>query len=109
MNVRCRTRCCDGARTTTEDAQMQLPVMPPISPMLAKNAAKLPAGGDWIFEPKWDGFRCLVFRDDDEVELGHATANRSTATSPSSRNRSVRSCRPAPSWTASWSCRPATA
>jgi ATP-dependent DNA ligase len=48
---------------------MQLPVMPPISPMLAKNAAKLPTNQGWIFEPKWDGFRCLVFRDGDEVEL----------------------------------------
>jgi ATP-dependent DNA ligase len=48
---------------------MQLPVMPPIDPMLAKNAAKLPEGGGWMFEPKWDGYRCLVFRDGDEVEL----------------------------------------
>ena len=48
---------------------MQLPVMPPISPMLARNAAKLPTDDGWIFEPKWDGFRCLVFRDGDEVEL----------------------------------------
>jgi len=48
---------------------MQLPVMPPISPMLAKNAAKLPEGEGWMFEPKWDGFRCLVFRDGDEVQL----------------------------------------
>jgi ATP-dependent DNA ligase len=48
---------------------MQLPVTPPISPMLAKNAAKLPADDGWLFEPKWDGFRCLVFRDGDEVEL----------------------------------------
>ncbi len=48
---------------------MLLPVMPPISPMLAKNATKLPDGDGWIFEPKWDGFRCLVFRDGDEIEL----------------------------------------
>ena len=48
---------------------MQLPVIPPISPMLAKNAATLPTGAGWAFEPKWDGFRCLVFRDGDEVQL----------------------------------------
>ena len=48
---------------------MQLPVMPPIAPMLAKNAAVLPEGPGWMFEPKWDGFRCLAFRDGDEVEL----------------------------------------
>ena len=48
---------------------MHLPVMPPISPMLAKNASRLPSGEGWLFEPKWDGFRCIVFRDGDEVEL----------------------------------------
>jgi ATP-dependent DNA ligase len=46
---------------------MQLPVNPPILPMLAKRVAELPAAGDWIFEPKWDGFRALVFRDGDEI------------------------------------------
>jgi ATP-dependent DNA ligase len=35
--------------------------------MLAKRVGELPAGGDWIFEPKWDGFRALVFRDGDEI------------------------------------------
>ena len=51
---------------------MDLPVMPPLAPMLAKAAPELPIGepGDWWFEPKWDGFRCLVFRDGDEVILG---------------------------------------
>lgn len=46
---------------------MQLPVNPPILPMLAKRVGELPTAGDWIFEPKWDGFRALVFRDGDEV------------------------------------------
>jgi ATP-dependent DNA ligase len=44
--------------------------MPPVSPMLAKAAKDLPAAGDVLYEPKWDGFRCIVFRDGDEVELG---------------------------------------
>ena len=48
---------------------MDLPVMPPIRPMLAKPMAKLPEG-DVSYEPKWDGFRCIVFRDGDEVVLG---------------------------------------
>ncbi len=48
---------------------MDLPVSPPLAPMLAKAAPKLPVG-DWLYEPKWDGFRCIVFRDGDEVELG---------------------------------------
>jgi ATP-dependent DNA ligase len=48
---------------------VKLPVAPPVLPMLAKRVAALPASGDWIFEPKWDGFRTLVFRDGDEVLL----------------------------------------
>ncbi|MEW2479869.1 ATP-dependent DNA ligase [Mycobacterium sp. NPDC049093] len=47
---------------------MLLPVMPPVSPMLAKPATAIPP--DASYEPKWDGFRALVFRDGDEVELG---------------------------------------
>jgi ATP-dependent DNA ligase len=48
---------------------MDLPVLPPVKPMLAKAATKVPTG-DYFYEPKWDGFRCIVFRDGDEVELG---------------------------------------
>jgi ATP-dependent DNA ligase len=39
----------------------------PILPMLAKRVADIPADGDWIFEPKWDGFRAIVFRNDDQI------------------------------------------
>jgi ATP-dependent DNA ligase len=46
---------------------VNLPVNPPVLPMLAKRVAELPSGDDWIFEPKWDGFRALVFRDGDEI------------------------------------------
>jgi ATP-dependent DNA ligase len=46
---------------------MDLPVNPPILPMLAKRVGELPTGETWIFEPKWDGFRALVFRDGDEI------------------------------------------
>src|SRR6202167_6798349 len=46
---------------------MQLPVNPPVLPMLAKRVGELPVGKTWIFEPKWDGFRALIFRDRDEV------------------------------------------
>jgi ATP-dependent DNA ligase len=44
--------------------------MPPVSPMLAKLARELPPAEGMLFEPKWDGFRCIVFRDGSEVELG---------------------------------------
>src|SRR5512133_3572544 len=49
---------------------MDLPVQPPVKPMLAKAATKLPVGDGMFYEPKWDGFRCVIFRDGDEVELG---------------------------------------
>jgi ATP-dependent DNA ligase len=47
---------------------VHLPVMPPVAPMLAKPAADIPAGQH--YEPKWDGFRSIIFRDGDEVEIG---------------------------------------
>ena len=53
---------------------MDLPVRPPVKPMLAKAVEQVPtqpaAGPQWSYEPKWDGFRCIVFRDGDEVVLG---------------------------------------
>lgn len=47
---------------------MNLPVMPPVAPMLAKSVPTIPSGAS--YEPKWDGFRCICFRDGDEVEFG---------------------------------------
>ena len=49
---------------------MRLPVMPPVAPMLAKLARTMPEGDGYVYEPKWDGFRCIVFRDGDDIELG---------------------------------------
>jgi ATP-dependent DNA ligase len=49
---------------------MNLPVEPPVAPMLAKLTRDLPRDDDLYYEPKWDGFRCIVFRDGDDVELG---------------------------------------
>jgi ATP-dependent DNA ligase len=48
---------------------MRLPVLPPVKPMLAKAVKEIP-GGDLLFEPKWDGFRSVIFRDGDEIEIG---------------------------------------
>jgi ATP-dependent DNA ligase len=47
---------------------MQLPLNPPVKPMLAKPVADIPPGQ--VYEPKWDGFRSIIFRDGDEVEIG---------------------------------------
>ena len=46
---------------------LHLPVAPPLEPMLARLADALPDGDGWLYEPKWDGFRALVFRDGDEI------------------------------------------
>ncbi|MEA2568230.1 MAG: hypothetical protein QOI24_231 [Acidobacteriota bacterium] len=49
--------------------KIDLPITPPYPPMEAKRASKIPAGDKWQFEPKWDGFRAIVFRDGDEVAI----------------------------------------
>src|SRR5256885_2062074 len=46
-----------------------MPLKPPIPPMEATSVDAIPVGPEWQYEPKWDGFRCLVFRDGDHVEL----------------------------------------
>jgi ATP-dependent DNA ligase len=48
---------------------MRLPFAPPLEPMLSSAAETLPEGEGWLFEPKWDGFRTLVFRDGEEILL----------------------------------------
>jgi ATP-dependent DNA ligase len=48
---------------------MTLPLKPPFPPMEAKRVDRIPAGDEWQFEPKWDGFRAVVFRDGDDVQL----------------------------------------
>ena len=51
----------------TRPVTLHLPFGPPIEPMLAKVSDGLPNDDGWLFEPKWDGFRAIVFRDGDEV------------------------------------------
>jgi ATP-dependent DNA ligase len=48
---------------------MSLPLAPPIQPQLARSAKELPSGDEWRYEPKWDGFRTIVFKDGDDVHL----------------------------------------
>src|SRR6187549_2841604 len=48
---------------------LRLEAAPPLLPMEAKLEDRVPEGEGWQFEPKWDGFRCLVFRDGADVEL----------------------------------------
>lgn len=49
---------------------LDLPVLPPVAPMLARASPSLPEGDGWSFEPKFDGFRCIVYRAGDDVVLG---------------------------------------
>ena len=46
-----------------------LALRPPIEPMETRHAPRIPEGDGWTYEPKWDGFRCLAFRDGKNVEL----------------------------------------
>jgi ATP-dependent DNA ligase len=62
MTTRKSSRVWDTGRVV-------LPIDLPVSPMLAATAATLPTGDQWRFEPKWDGFRCIVVRDGDSLEL----------------------------------------
>ena len=48
---------------------MTLPVPYPLPPAEARQVERIPAGPEWCYEPKWDGFRCVAFRDGDEVLL----------------------------------------
>ena len=48
---------------------MSLPIRPPFAPMEALLVNEIPNGHGWQYEPKWDGFRCLVFRDGSNVQL----------------------------------------
>ena len=59
-----------GGLVRDDMGTVDLPVQPPLEPMLAKAQAKVPdEAGVWSYEPKWDGFRALVFRDGDDVVL----------------------------------------
>ncbi|HLK99185.1 MAG TPA: ATP-dependent DNA ligase [Myxococcaceae bacterium] len=57
----------DAAPATWEP--MDLPLTPSYPPMEAELARDIPEGGDWQYEPKWDGFRCIAYKDGDHVEL----------------------------------------
>src|SRR3954464_12713171 len=48
---------------------MSLPIKPPLPPMESRSVDEIPVGDNWQYEPKWDGFRCLAFRDGGKVRL----------------------------------------
>jgi ATP-dependent DNA ligase len=59
----------EGFNWDAEYPRLGLPIQPPFPPMEARSRTELPAGAGWIYEPKWDGFRCLAFRSGDKVVL----------------------------------------
>src|SRR5262249_5624140 len=61
-------RRLDRGAGSRQTGRVHLPVMPPVARMLAKPIGDIPAGQ--LYEPKWDGFRSIIFRDGDEVEIG---------------------------------------
>ena len=68
---------------------MSFPLELPVKPMLAKLSRTIPDGDGWLYEPKWDGFRCIVAREADPSTSPVVASARSPATSPSSCNRSA--------------------
>lgn len=64
-------RITEGAQPAAEQSfpPIHLPVKPPFPPAEAKSVDEIPAGKNWLYEPKWDGFRCLVFRKGNQVLL----------------------------------------
>ena len=66
-------RSASGVTPDVSSWSMDLPVMPQVKPMLSKPVAtldKVPDDEELLYEPKWDGFRCIVFRDESAIELG---------------------------------------
>ncbi len=66
---RVETSAVPAEALTAELPEIDLPVRPPYPPMEARSAERLPTGGGWLYEPKWDGFRCLAFRQGGTVAL----------------------------------------
>ena len=56
---------------------MALPIKPPFPPMESRSVDEIPVGDNWQYEPKWDGFRCLAFRDGENFSCNRNPANRS--------------------------------
>ena len=76
---------------------MALPLKPPIQPQLALSRKEIPEGEEWVYEPKFDGFRALAFVDGEDLYLQSRRASRCVATSPSSSSHPAATC-----WMASW-------
>ena len=84
--------------TMSVKGSSNLDVQPPIAPMLAKLGLEIPVG-DYLYEPKWDGFRAIVFRSADDYISRAATRDHSTAIFRSCTTHCWSVCRRTPWWT----------
>src|SRR3954451_3289534 len=74
MSPRAKKTPVDAGAVPAEELKQEfptidLPIEPPYPPMEAKSVDEIPSGEEWLYEPKWDGFRCLAFRSGNEVLL----------------------------------------
>jgi ATP-dependent DNA ligase len=69
-------------RVVTSKSSTEKFLIPPITPMKARAVKSFPIGKEWMYEPKWDGFRCLVFRDEENVFLQSRTGKSLTSAFP---------------------------
>lgn len=60
---------CSNLKHVVHHNVVAYPIMPPIEPMLAKLSNEIPRGEGWLYEPKWDGFRAIVFRDGEKMHI----------------------------------------
>ena len=74
---------------------MAFPIPPPVEPMLARASEELPGGGGWLYEPKWDGFRTLVFRDGADAAPPVPRAEAARSLLPGARRPAARAAAPA--------------
>ena len=63
--------------------RIPLPIQPPYPPAEAKSVAEIPSGPGWLYEPKWDGFCCLVFRHNNQVLMQSKAGSGWAGISPS--------------------------
>jgi len=72
----------DRVRVVTCKSSIDKFLSPPITPMKARAVKSFPIGKEWMYEPKWDGFRCLVFRDEENIFLQSRTGKSLTSGFP---------------------------
>jgi len=79
-----RNRRFSFGNTFSVKMRVKTALKPPLPPMEARSAENIPAGDGWQYEPKWDGFRCIAFRNGEKITCNRRPASRSRAIFPTS-------------------------